>query len=121
MFTVLTYFISLVVIVGSVGVTLYFKSELEKMFREKKEVVAFHVCNVLIILMASLAVHAVMAFMLEKEISYTLQSGILLLIILPIYTAGYYAYEKYKLDNRKYAVTQNGKVLIINEKYLRRK
>lgn len=121
MSTFFTYLASLVVIVISVMVTLYFKSELERMFREKKEVFAFHVCNVLIILMASFAVHAVMDFMLEKGINYLLQMAILLAIIIPIYTAGHFSYEKYKFLNRKYLKTENGKVLIINEKYLRRR
>ncbi|WP_316568191.1 hypothetical protein [Neobacillus sp. YIM B06451] len=121
MSTVLTYLASLVVIVVSVMVTLYFKSELERMFREKKEVFAFHVCNVLIILMASFAVHAVTDYMLQTGINYLLQLAILLAIIIPIYIAGHFAYEKYKFLNRKYVKTDNGKVLVINEKFLRRR
>ncbi|WP_059173859.1 hypothetical protein [Bacillus sp. FJAT-27445] len=121
MSTVLTYLVSLIVIMMSVMITLYFKSELERMFREKKEIFAFHVCNVLIILMASFAVHAVADFMLQNKINYLLQMAILLIMIIPIYIIGHFAFEKYKFINRKYLKSENGKVLVINEKYLRRR
>ncbi|WP_053365885.1 hypothetical protein [Bacillus sp. FJAT-27245] len=121
MSTVLTYMASFVVIVISVFISLYFKSELERMFRESKDVFAFHVCNVLIVLMASFAVHAVTDYLLQTGINYLLQMGILLAIIIPVYIAGHFAYEKYKFINRKYLKAENGKVLIINEKYLRRR
>ena len=58
--SILTYLISLIAIVISVFITLFFKNELEEMFEEKKAVVPFHICNVLIILMVSMAVYAVM-------------------------------------------------------------
>ncbi|MDQ0154749.1 hypothetical protein [Robertmurraya andreesenii] len=118
----LAYIVSFIVILISVFITLYFKSELERMFREKKQVVAFHICNVLITLMISFAAHAVtVIYILQNKLKMLQQMVILLFIILPVYVLGHFAYEKYKFINRKYQASENGKVLVINEKYLRRK
>ncbi|MBM4763806.1 hypothetical protein [Bacillus sp. B15-48] len=122
MFTVLTYLFSLIVIVISVLITLYFKHELERMFRERKEVAAFHICNIFIVLMITFAAHAVTTiYIFENEFRWALQIFILLFMILPVYVIGHVAYKKYKFINRKYDVAENGKVLIINERYLRGK
>lgn len=122
MLAVIPYLASLFVIIVSVSVTVYFKSELERMFREKKEVIAFHICNVVIILMVAFAAQAVTTiYIVERDFNMLVQIGILLLMIFPVYLAGYLFYEKYKFENRKYTKAGNGKVLVINEKYLKRK
>ncbi|MET3696647.1 hypothetical protein [Bacillus oleivorans] len=120
--TFLTYLVSLFVIVVSVLNTLYIKSELERLFREKKGVFLFHLCNVLIILMVAFATYAVMTrYIMGSEFNWLLQLVILLFMILPIYMIGHFAFEKYKFANRKYSIAENGKVLIISEKYLKKK
>lgn len=118
----MAYAVSLFVIVISMFISLYFKSELERMFHRKKEVVAFHICNVLIILMVAFAAHVVTAiYIMGIDVNLLLQYLILIFIILPIYIAGNVAFEKYKFINRKYTAAENGKVLVINEKYLKKK
>lgn len=122
MYTVLTYFVTLIVIVISVLITLFFKNELERMFGEKKDVLPFHICNVIITLMVSFGALAVMTIYVAKnEFNYILQPVILLLLILPIYILGHLAFEKYKSVYRKYETTENRKVVILNEKYLKKK
>lgn len=122
MHTVLTYFVTLIAMGIAVFITLFFKFELERMFREEKGVIAFHICNVLIILMTSFAVHAVTTtYIMGNEFKFMLQIIILLFMILPIYIFGHFAFKKYKLINRKYTPVENGKVLVINEKFLKRK
>ncbi|WP_256816613.1 hypothetical protein [Cytobacillus sp. Bac17] len=122
MYTVLTYFVSLFVIVISVFITLFIKNELERMFREKNNMIPFHICNVLITLMVSLAAHAVMTiYIIRNEFNWILQGVILMLIILPIYILGHFAFEKYKLVYQKYITDESGKVIVLNEKYLKKK
>lgn len=122
MYTVLTYFVSLFVIVISVFITLFIKNELERMFREKNNMVPFHICNVLITLMVSFAAHAVMTiYIIGNELNWILQLVILMFIILPIYILGHFAFEKYKLVYQKYKTAESGKVIVLNEKYLKKK
>ena len=122
MFAFLSYFVSLIVIVISVFTTLFFKNELEEMFAEKKTVVPFHICNVLISLIVSVAVYAVMAiYVVGHEFNFILQSVIFLFIILPIYLFGNFAFERYKTINQKYRTTENEKVVVLNERYLKRR
>lgn len=122
MYTVFTYLFSLIVIVISVLVTLHFKYELERMFREDKEVVAFHICNVIIVLMTAFIVHRVTTiYIFGNEFNWLLQIFVLLFMILPLYIIGHIFYKKYRFNNRKYDISENGKVLIINEKYLRKR
>lgn len=122
MYTVLTYFVSLIVIMISVFVTLFFKNELERMFQEKRDVLPFHICNVLITLMVTVAAHAVMTkYFLNKEFNWYLHLVILLFMIVPIYILGHLGFEKYKSIYRKYNTYENGKVLVLNEKYLKKK
>jgi hypothetical protein len=118
----LSYFVSLIVIVISVFITLFFKNELEQMFEEKKAVIPFHICNVLIILMVAMAVYAVMTvYAFGHTFNFLQQLVIFIFIILPIYLIGNFAFEKYKLTYRKYRTTENKKVIVLNEKYLKRK
>jgi amino acid transporter len=120
--TVLTYLISLLVIVITVFITLIIKSELERMFREKNEVKAYHICNVVTVLMTSFTAYAVTTiFIFGNDMRWILQVFILLFIILPIYFFGNLSFEKYKAANRKYVIAESGKVLVINEKFLNRK
>lgn len=122
MYTVLTYFVSLFVIVISVFITLFIKNELERMFRVINNMVPFHICNVLITLMVSFAAHAVMTiYIIGNELNWILQLVILMFIILPIYILGHFAFEKYKLVYQKYITAESGKVIVLNEKYLKKK
>ena len=122
MLAFLSYFVSLIAIVISVFITLFFKNELEQMFEEKKTVVPFHICNVLIILMVSMAVYAVMTvYVIGHPFNFLLQLVIFIFIILPIYLFGNFVSEKYKSTYRKYRTTENKKVIVLNEKYLKRK
>ncbi|WP_419954663.1 hypothetical protein ACN6MT_02335 [Neobacillus niacini] len=122
MYTVLTYFVTLFVIMISVFVTLFFKNELERIFGEKKDVVPFHICNVVITSMVSLVAYAVMTIYISgNELDLKLQLVIHVLIILPIYTLGHFAFKKYNSVYRKYLTTENAKVVVLNEKYLKKK
>ncbi|MGM0901700.1 MAG: hypothetical protein ACQEXB_11480 [Bacillota bacterium] len=122
MYTVFTYLFSLIAIMIAVLVTIHFKYELERMFRENKEVVAFHICNVIIVLMTAYIVHLVTTvYVFGNKFNWLLQFFILLFIILPIYIIAHILYKKYRFMNRKYSISANGKVLVINEKYLRRR
>ncbi|MBD8007505.1 hypothetical protein [Bacillus norwichensis] len=116
------YFIVFFVIVISVFVTLFFKYELEQMFREKKSVIAFHICNLIITFMVSVGAYAVMTvYLLEESFELFPSTIILLLVILPIYILGHFAFEKYKFAYQKYRTTENEKVIVLNEKYLKKK
>lgn len=122
MVTVLTYFVSFIFIVISVFITLTFKNELERMFREEKEVFVFHIFNVLITLTVAFASQAVITiYVVGNKFHFIRDSLILLAIILPLYVLGHLAFEKYKAVYRKYAATENGKVLVLNEKYVKKK
>jgi len=122
MYTVFTYFVTLFVIVISVFISLLFKYELEKMFREKRDVLPFHICNVLITLMVSFGAHMVMTiYIARNEFNFLLQLIILLFMILPIYFVGHLGFEKYKLKYWPYETTDNVKVIVLNEKYLKKK
>ncbi|MFZ7947089.1 MULTISPECIES: hypothetical protein [Bacillaceae] len=119
---VLTYFVSLIVIVISVFITLVFKNELERMFGENKSVFPFHICNVVITLMVSFGAYAVMTrYIIGNEFDVILPVLILLCMILPVYTLGHFAFEKYKSVYRKYIPTENRKVVVLNEKYVKKK
>lgn len=122
MVSVLTYFVSLVFIVISVFISLVFKNELEQMFRVEEEVFIFHIFNVIITVMVAFASQAVMTIYLFGHKFHLLREiFILIAIILPVYIFGHLAFEKYKSVYRKYAATEQGKVLVLNEKYLKKK
>lgn len=122
MVTVLTYFVSLIFIVISVFISLIFKNELEQMFRGGKEWFAFHICNVLITLMVAFAAQAVLTtYLLGQKFHFIRDLLILIAIILPIYILGFFSFEKYKSVYRKFSAAENGKVLVLNEKYLKKK
>ncbi|MBY6053809.1 hypothetical protein ACXEO8_15000 [Cytobacillus firmus] len=122
MYSVLTYFVSLVVIVISVFTTLFIKNELERMFREKNKMIPFHISNVLLTLMVSFAAHAVFTiYIIGDEFNWLLQLAILIFMILPIYIFGHLAFEKYKSVYKKYIPAESGKILVLNEKYLKKK
>lgn len=122
MVTLLTYFVSFIFIVISVFITLTFKNELERMFREEKEVFVFHIFNLLITLTVAFASQAVITvYVIGHKFHFIKTSLILLAITLPIYILGHLAFEKYKIVYRKYAATENGKILVLNEKYVKKK
>ena len=121
MYSVLAYFVTIIVIVISVFTTLFIKNELERLIREKV-VLPFHICNFIIILMVSMLAHAVMTiYIIGNEFNWFPQLIILMCIILPIYLLGNFTFEKYKLIYRKYIPTENRKVVVLNEKYLKKK
>lgn len=92
------------------------------MFREKSSVIAFHICNVLIVLMVSFAFHVVFSiYIFNRNLNLLLQMVINLLIILPIYIVGNNIFEKNKYFFRKYRPAEDGKVLVLNEKYLQKR
>ncbi|WP_042357596.1 hypothetical protein [Bacillus rubiinfantis] len=120
--TFVAYFVTFTVIVISVFITLLVKNELEQLFREDKDSLVFHICNVIIILMVSFAAYAVMtSYIIGETFNLIVQLIILLFMVVPIYLVGYFAFEKYKLVYRKYAAAEDGKVLVLNEKYLKKK
>lgn len=122
MVTVLTYFVSLVFIVISVFISLTFKNELEQMFRVEKELFIFHIFNVIITLMVAFASQAVMTiYILGDKFHFIRDVFILIAIIIPVYIFGHLAFEKYKSAYRKYSATEQGKVLVLNDKYLKKK
>ena len=122
MLAFLPFFISLIAIVISVFITIFFKNELEQMFEEKKAVVPFHICNLLIISMVSMAVYVVMMVHVSgHHFSFLQQLAIFIFIILPVYLSGNLAFEQHKSTYCKYMITEDKKVIILNEKYLKRK
>jgi hypothetical protein len=122
MLAFLSFLISLITIVTSVFITIFFKNELVQMFEEKKAVIPFHICNLLIILMVSMAVFmGLMVNVLGHHINFLQQLTIFIFMILPIYFSGNLAFEQYKSPYCKYMITEDKKVIILNEKYLKRK
>ncbi|MFD1706707.1 hypothetical protein ACFSCZ_08050 [Siminovitchia sediminis] len=118
----ITFVFTFFVIVISVFVTLFFKYHLEEMFHEKKDVTAFHLCNLLIILMVSGGAYAVMTiYVLKNDFKLFQSAAILLLIILPTYLLGHRLSKQYKSVYQKYKVTDNEKVIVLNENYLKKK
>lgn len=92
------------------------------MFREEKEMFIFHIFNVIITVMVAFASQAVMTiYLFGHKFHFIREVFILIAIILPVYIFGHLAFEKYKSVYRKYAATENGKVLVLNEKYLTKK
>ena len=92
------------------------------MFEEKKAVVPFHICNLLIISMVSMAVYVVMMVHVSgHHFSFLQQLAIFIFIILPVYLSGNLAFEQHKSTYCKYMITEDKKVIILNEKYLKRK
>ncbi|WP_079504936.1 hypothetical protein [Mesobacillus jeotgali] len=118
----MAYFINFIFIVITVFISLIFKNELERIFLRGKEFFAFHICNVLITLMVAFASQAVMMiYVFEQKFHLIRDVLILLAIILPVYMAGHLAFKKYKTVYRKFSAAEDGKVLILNEKYLKKK
>jgi hypothetical protein len=118
----LSFCISLIAIVISVVITVFFKNELEQMFEVKKAVIPFHICNLLIITIVSLAVFmGLIVNILGHHINILQQLTIFIFMILPIYFSGNLAFEQYKSPYCKYMITEDKKVIILNEKYLKRK
>ncbi|RST76156.1 hypothetical protein D4T97_005060 [Siminovitchia acidinfaciens] len=122
MYIGLTYLVTFFVIVISAFVTLFIKYELEQMFREKKDVPAFHICNLIIVLMVSVGAYAVMTlYVAGSDFKLFPNTAILLAVILPIYLIGHLAFEKYKSVYEKYRISEDEKVIVLNEKYLKKK
>ncbi|MEH7346234.1 hypothetical protein V7122_20535 [Bacillus sp. JJ1532] len=72
--------------------------------------------------MAAFVVNAVMTIYFSGNgFNWMLQIVILLFMILPIYILGHLAFEKYKFVYRKYNTAENGKVIVLNEKYIKKK
>lgn len=121
MYTVLAYFVSLIAIAISVAATLFIKSELERMFREDKDELAFHICNVIIVLMVAMVVQTVTTvYAFGNEFNWLLQLIILTVITIPVYYLGHLVFEKYQTVYRKYSPTENRKVIVLNDKYVKK-
>lgn len=122
MYVILVNFLTLLVIIISVFVTLIAKAELDKMFRDKKAEIPFHICNVITIVVLAYCIRFVLFVFIFKESFHVLfEYFILLGITLPIYLFGNILFNKHQLNNRKYEAVKNGKVLVLNEKYLQKK
>ncbi|WP_231688112.1 hypothetical protein [Bacillus sp. FJAT-18017] len=120
--TILAYFITLICICVSIVVTLFFKTELERMFCGGRQEFIFHVCNVIIIMMVAFTSQAVMTiYLVGQEFHYIQQTVALFFIVLALYIPGHFAFEKYKFAYRRYEPAKDGKVLVLNEKYLKKK
>ncbi|OCA88326.1 hypothetical protein A8F94_07975 [Bacillus sp. FJAT-27225] len=118
----LTYFITAIFCGVSVVVTLFFKNELERMLTEGKPEFIFHICNIIIIMMVAFTSQAMITiYILGEDYHYIQQTIILFFIVLALYIPGHFAFEKYKFIYRKYESADDGKVLILNEKYLKKK
>lgn len=92
------------------------------MFLRGKEFFPFHICNVVIILMVAFASQVVMTrYVFGQQIHILRDILILIAIILPVYISGHLAFEKYKSVYRKFSPAENGKVLVLNEKYMKKK
>ncbi|WNF23500.1 hypothetical protein [Mesobacillus jeotgali] len=118
----MAFIISLIFIVISAFISLFFKYELERMFLRGKEFFPFHICNVVIILMVAFASQVVMTrYVFGQQIHILRDILILIAIILPVYISGHLAFEKYKSVYRKFSPAENGKVLVLNEKYMKKK
>jgi hypothetical protein len=118
----MAFFISLIFIVIPVFISLFFKNELERMFLKGREFFPFHICNVLIILMVAFASQAVMTrYVFGQQFHIIRNVLILIALILPVYISGHLAFEKYKSVYRKFSPAENGKVLVLNEKYMKKK
>lgn len=118
----LTYVFSLLFVGFTVFFTKYFQAELQRTLREKENVLVFHICNVVIILMVSFTAHLVLGIYLFGNDTYLiLQLVILFLLTLPMYLIGNRLFEQYQWKNRKYTPVDNEKVLVLNEKYLQKK
>ncbi|MCM3575997.1 MULTISPECIES: hypothetical protein [Mesobacillus] len=118
----MAFFISLFFIVISAFISLFFKNELERMFLKGKEFFPFHICNVLIILMVAFASQAVMTrYVFGQQFHIIRDVMILIAITFPVYISGHLAFEKYKTVYRKFSAAENGKVLVLNEKYMKKK
>lgn len=119
---ILAYSVSIIFTMVSVFIALYYKYELERMFHRNKDMFIFHVFNILIILLTSLAAHGITAlFIFPNNLNLIIQFIILIFFIFVIYGIGHFSFKTYKMKNRKYVQSEDGKILIINEKYLRKK
>ena len=115
---VLTYLVTVFMIAVSVFLSLYFSSARKRKFEEKKAIVVFHICNVLLILITSSVAHVVMTiYFIEIKSKIILQLAILLFATLSFYILGNVVFEHYKFMVRKYVKAENGKVLILNKGY----
>ncbi|EKN62913.1 hypothetical protein P9E76_19600 [Schinkia azotoformans] len=119
---VLTYMVNVVVIAMSIFFLLYFGSERKRKFEEKNAMASFHICNVLFIIMTSSAAHVVMTVYIIEDMSKIIfQIAFLLFITLSLYLLGNIVFEHYKFMLKRYVKAENGKVLVLNKAYLKRK
>lgn len=101
---------------------LYFSAERKRKFEEKRAIVAFHIWNVLFILMTSSVAHVVMTiYYFEDTSKIILQAVLLLSTTLSFYLLGNIVFEHYKFMLKKYIKDEDGKVLVLNKEYLKRK
>ena len=114
--------VTVFVIAVFVFLLLYCSAERKRKFEEKNAIVSFHVWNVLFILITSSAAHVVMTiFIFEDTSKIIFQVAVLLFMILSFYLLGNIVFEHYKFMLKKYVKVENGKVLVLNKAYLKRK
>ena len=110
--TVIIFLLTLIVIVISVFITLVIKSELVKKVRDIKASMPFLAYSLKFVMTV---------YVFKKEFHIIPQYFILLGIILPIYLFGNYLFKKHQWTYRKYSATEDGKIIILNEKYLQKR
>ena len=118
----LTYFVTIIVIVITIGVTMVFKLELERMFGAKQDEMPFHFANIAFTLMSATGIHAMMTIFVSKQTYHLFVSVLLIFIcIIPLYYIAHRLAKKYKQAYKPYAETEDHRVVQLNEKYLKRK
>ena len=89
--------------------------------KRKKSLFLF-IYVIYLLLPCSMAVFlGLMVNILGHHINFLQQLTIFIFMILPIYFSGNLAFEQYKSPYCKYMITEDKKVIILNEKYLKRK
>lgn len=119
---VLTYTVTVFIIAAFVFLSLYFNPERKRKYKEKKAIATFHLCNMLFIFIPSFLAYMLMTIYIIEDMSkIAYQVPVLLFTALSFYTLGNIVIEHYKYMLRKYESAENGKVLILNKEYLKRK
>ncbi len=119
---VLTYMVTVFVIAVFVFLLLFYNIERKRKFEEKNAIVSFHILNVFFILITSSAAHVVMTIYIFGDASkIILQVAVLFFTTLSFYLLGNIVFEHYKFILKKYVKSGNGKVLVLNKAFLKRK